>query len=357
MDNSEAHIRLANLSDQEKWDTYVSNDPNASPYHLFGWKQAVEEAYGHPGYYLMAEDASGQCVGVLPLICFRLPWGKKTFVSLPYCDYAGPLGANGVICKRLNEEALKLARQLSVKELEIRCAHPQPSLEQDQEGKVEVVSHKVRMLLSLPSNSSELWSSFKPKLRSQIRRPQKEKMYVRLGGDELLDDFYRIFNVNMHDLGSPVHDRQWFRSLLAAYREHLRIGVVYLESGFGVAAGIILTIRQKVHIPWASSLSDHNQLAPNMLLYWELLAWAADNGFEEFDFGRSTIGEGTYKFKEQWGSKAQPLFWYKQPHRSHDGRRVKLPFDAREVAALAISKLPLRIASRIGPKIRKYISL
>jgi len=357
MGSSKVHIRLARSSDRQKWDTYVCKDPNGSPYHLFGWKQAVEEAYGHRGYYLMAEDETGQCVGVLPIICFRLPWGKKSFVSLPYCDYAGPLAEDNMICEKLSQEALELSRESGVKKLELRCANPHHNFEPREEGKAEVISEKVRMLLALPSRSSELWSSFKPKLRSQIRRAQKEKMYFRLGADELLNDFYRIFSINMHDLGSPVHSRKWFQALLAAYREHIKLGIVYLPSGLAVAAGIILTVPRRVHIPWASSLLEHNRLAPNMLLYWELLAWSADNGFEQFDFGRSTIGEGTFKFKEQWGPRVHPLFWYKHPYESQNGRRVKLPFDARELAARIISKMPLAISGLVGSKIRRYISL
>lgn len=44
-----------------------------------------------------------------------------------------------------------------------------------------------------------------------------------------------------------------------------------------------------------------------MLIHWTFLARAADHGFSRFDFGRSSVGEGTYKFKEQWGDKAGRL--------------------------------------------------
>jgi hypothetical protein len=46
-----------------------------------------------------------------------------------------------------------------------------------------------------------------------------------------------------------------------------------------------------------------------MLLYWTKLEYACDNGNKTFDFGRSTPGEGTYRFKPQWGAKPQPLHW------------------------------------------------
>jgi lipid II:glycine glycyltransferase (peptidoglycan interpeptide bridge formation enzyme) len=46
------------------------------------------------------------------------------------------------------------------------------------------------MLLKLPESSDELFKSYNAKLRSQIRRPQKEGMDSIIGGAELLDDFY-----------------------------------------------------------------------------------------------------------------------------------------------------------------------
>ncbi|MBW2163964.1 MAG: hypothetical protein JRF43_05870 [Deltaproteobacteria bacterium] len=46
------------------------------------------------------------------------------------------------------------------------------------------------MILSLPASSDVLWSGFKAKLKSQIRRPEKEGLRGHMGGPELLEDFY-----------------------------------------------------------------------------------------------------------------------------------------------------------------------
>ena len=47
-------IRLAEDADQERWDEFILSHPKASPYHLFAWKKAIEAAYGHKTYYLLA---------------------------------------------------------------------------------------------------------------------------------------------------------------------------------------------------------------------------------------------------------------------------------------------------------------
>lgn len=349
-------IRLSTEADRFYWDSFVSQNPESSPYHWYGWKNAVEKSYGHKGYYLIAEDQNGEIIGVLPLIGIKFPWGKKTLVSLPYCDYAGPLGDEGVK-KALIDEAISLTLKIGAEKLELRFSNKEAWIKNDSPIDSQGAYPKVRMLKNLPSTASELWSEFKPKLRAQIRRPQKEGLKEEIGGGELFNDFYKVFKINMHRLGSPVHDRRWFENLLAQYKENARVGIVRHKDGFPVAGGILLIIGQKVCVPWASSLREYSSIAPNMLLYYQFLTWSIEHGFNQFDFGRSTPGEGTYKFKEQWGSSPHPLFWFVHSRNGKSSTVLSSNSHARERMANLWSNLPIGIANFLGPKIRKYIAL
>jgi hypothetical protein len=94
-----------------------------------------------------------------------------------------------------------------------------------------------------------------------------------------------------------------------------------------------------------------------MLLYWALIGYACDQGFEYFDFGRSTPEEGTYKFKEQWGAKPSPLYWHSiflKDKRAGNSPSNKSTY---EKAIRYWMKLPIPVANRIGPLIRKNIAL
>ncbi len=356
---SSIKVSLACPKDQEIWDYYVFNNSYASPYHLYGWNSAIYQAYRHKNYFFLAKDHSNSIVGVLPFTCIKMPWGKQSFVSLPYCDFGGPLG-NSSIQEVLVQECRKFAEKIGIPDIELRCASERKFLNNQC---FRVFTDKVRMLLYLPGSSEILWKSFKSKLRSQIRRSKKEGLKQKLGGIELLDDFYRVFKINMHSLGSPVHGKQWFLELLKNFEKLARVCVVYSKMNEPIAAGIILTFNKKVYIPWASSLRKYNRYAPNMLLYWTLLAWSADNGYETFDFGRSTPNEGTYRFKKQWGAKPNKLYWYtlaktaqKMPSFSPESiscQQGKL----RHIIEKTWKILPLSLANWLGPHIRKYISL
>ncbi len=341
-------IRKATDSDEQLWNEYVTRHPHSGPYHLWEWRDTVAKAYKHTPHYLLAEEAnSGKPMGVLPLLYLRPPFSRGQLVSLPFCDYGGPLADTEEITQALCQSAHEEAGTHKVS-LEIRCNQALSDTPY-----LEPFGDKVRMLLDLPEGSEALFKQFKSKLRSQIRRPIKDGLHARIGGSELVDDFYKVFTINMRDLGSPVHSKVWFEHLTSCYGQKARVGVVY-KAKIPVAGGIILLHNDTVSIPWASSLRSYNRLSPNMLLYWSFLEYAADNGFKRFDFGRSSPDSGTFRFKKQWGAEPQPVFWYSDK-KDRNGTTKK--GSIRQWAENTWMKLPLVVANFFGPKIRKYISL
>jgi len=345
-------VHIASLDDRERWDAFVLSHKDAGPYHLFAWGRAVQSAYRHRLFYLIAEEDNRSVCGVLPLIRVKPPCLPGRIVSLPFCDYGGVLAHDVETAKQLIRYACSLASGLRCA-LEIRSKSLEPALKS--EGGLGMFTHKSRMVLELPENSDILWNVFKSKLRSQIRRPQKDGLEFVLGGQSLVDEFYQVFCANMRELGSPVHSRSWIHDLIAAFGERSRVGVVY-RGTTPVAGGIIVTCRGTMTLPWASSLSSHSKSSPNMLLYWGLLKYASDNGYRVFDFGRSTPGEGTYKFKAQWGALPSPLYWYGTGFSSQEPTAMA---DSRVRKAIEgiWARLPQRVADAVGPVVRRYITL
>ncbi len=181
-------------------------------------------------------------------------------------------------------------------------------------------------------------------------------MKAVIGGGELIDPFFKIFSINMRDLGSPVHSRRLFQEICGQFPESVKIGVVNHENT-PVAAGLIFRFRDTVEIPWASSLKKFNKFSPNMLLYWSFIEYGCDQGFKYFDFGRSTPDEGTYRFKEQWGAFPVPLYWYTLTLNGHDIGNNRSDKSRYERLIQYWKRLPLPISNIIGPLIRKHISL
>jgi FemAB-related protein (PEP-CTERM system-associated) len=179
-------------------------------------------------------------------------------------------------------------------------------------------------------------------------------MTAVVGGEDLLDGFYDVFSANMRDLGTPVYPKRFFRNILRQFPS--RTWIVSVYSGHTVvASGLIVAFRDRIEIPWASSLRRFNRFSPNMLLYWTCLEFACTQGYRLFDFGRSTPNESTYRFKEQWGAKPHPLYWY---YWLPDGRPIPQvnPRNPKYRSAIAVwQHLPVSLTRLIGPAIVKYI--
>lgn len=329
------------------WDRYVLDSPTATGYHLTAWRQVIEQTCGHRTVYLMARDEQGDIRGVLPMVLLSSRLFGRFLVSMPFLNYGGADAADRAVMERLLEAAAQEGKAIDATHVEIRQAHSLPIAWRCKD-------HKVSMRLSLPNDFQTLFKSFPSKLRSQIRRPQKEGMTVKVGGIDLLEDFYCVFARNMRDLGTPVYGGGFFRTILETFPKETAVCSVSWE-GRPVAAGLVYSFREMMEIPWASSDRRYDRLSPNMLLYSSVLEYACQQGCRMFDFGRSTVNSGTYRFKEQWGAKPVPLYWY---YWLKDDRPLPdlNPDNPRYRLAISLwRKLPLPIANMLGPHIVKYL--
>ena len=162
----------------------------------------------------------------------------------------------------------------------------------------------------------------------------------------------------MRDLGSPVHSKNLFINIINCFKGTVKIGIVYYKDK-PVASGLVTIFENYIEIPWASSLKKYNRFSPNMLLYWSLLEYSCNKGFKKFDFGRSTPGEGTYKFKLQWGGVPENLNWYYFNFQNIDENEFLQNNSGKKNQKLISiwQKLPLPLANLIGHKVRGSISL
>ncbi|MCP4352749.1 MAG: FemAB family PEP-CTERM system-associated protein [Desulfobacterales bacterium] len=351
-------IKLIDTTDIPAWDKYVEAHRGATLYHLSAWERVIRKTYEHKTYYLMAVKNDNSVAGVLPLVHLKHFIFGNNLVSIPFFDMGGILADDEQTEKEIMARAVEIGKKLGTENIELR--HTGPLLCPVDSGmnlSVQVRSHKVRMLLALSESSEILMKSFKSKLRSQIKKPMKESLHSKIGGQEMLDDFYMIFLKNMRDLGSPVHSKKLIKNVLEEFPDKARIVMIYKDSQ-PLACSLVVGFRETLENPWASSLREYSRLSPNMLLYWTMLEYGCDNGYAFFDFGRSSPDEGTYKFKEQWGAKPNPLHWH---YISLSGKPLiendkddKSKFDK---AIQYWKKLPVPVTKIIGPLVRKHVGL
>jgi FemAB-related protein (PEP-CTERM system-associated) len=332
--------------DAAAWNAYVAAHPRATQYHQHEWPALLARSFGHRAIPLAALR-DGRVVGVLPLVLMDSWLFGRFVVSLPFLNYGGVLGDTEDIEKALWDRAVETAREERVAYFEARHVNPHPFIPLRKQ-------HKVTMVLDLAPTIEAQWEAFDPKLRNQIRKAERSGLTARMGGASDLPDFYDVFARNMRDLGTPVYGPRFFEEVLRAFPDSCRIFSV--QSGRTVvAAGMALAFRDILEVPWAASLREFRSMCPNNLLYWELIQDAIKSGLRRFDFGRSTPGEGTYKFKEQWGAKPIPLAWEYWLPESRPLPDLS-PKNAKYQAAIGVWKrLPVGLTKWLGPSIVRGI--
>ena len=340
-------VNIDSSLEPQRWDEYVNHASAAALYHLHDWRRVIEETFGHTTFYLSAVTGSSQVVGILPLAQLKSRVFGNMLVSLPFFNYGGICAETAEVRARLLEAAIGVAREQKADFVEIRH-------EDDWDQGLPRKTTKVSMRLALPASAEDLWKSFPAKLRNQVQRPRKEGMVNAIGLEDQLDAFYNVFAANMRDLGTPVYPKSFFRNILRTFPERTWISTVY-QGQTPVASGFLAGFKGRLEIPWASALREFNKLSPNMQLYWSCLEFACQQRYKVFDFGRSTPGEGTYRFKEQWGSTPHPLYWYYWMRDGGEMPQVNPHNPKYRLAIAAWRRLPLGVTRRLGPSIVKYI--
>lgn len=331
---------------QEEWDAYVHGHPRASAYHHWNWRHVFEAAFGHRTEYLAARRGPA-VVGVLPLVVFDHWLLGRFMVSLPFVNHGGVLAGDTAIGRALVDEATSRAAWDRLSHIELRHTRPQF-------GDLRQRAHKVSMTRALPVSQDEAWEGLDRKVRNQIRKAEKSGLVSEVGGAELLPAFYAVFAENMRDLGTPVYPERWFGEILHRFPRDARLFVVR-HGQRPVAAAIALGFRSAVEVPSAGSLRAYRAMCPNMLLYWRVMQQAIVDGRRVLDFGRSTPGEGTFRFKEQWGASPGPMTW-EYVLLSGGDLPDRSPTSTRFRAAIAAWKrLPLTIANRVGPSVVRFL--
>jgi len=327
-------------------DRWVRSRSAATGYHLSGWQDVIQRAFGHETTCLAATHGD-TIVGVLPLVFFRSRLFGRFAVSMPFLNYGGVVADSSDAGRALLDVAIDETRSRGGSHLELRHTAQMFS-------ELPPKRHKVSMRLPLAADADRQWTLLDRKVRNQVRKGDKSGLSVVHGGGELIDDFYTVFAHNMRDLGTPVYGKVFFTQVVRAFPETSRVFVVH-HQGRPVAASLLYWHGPMIEVPWASALRDSNSLCANVFLYWHMLKFSVERGFGVFDFGRSTPNEGTFHFKRQWGAEPLDLVWEYWNAVGAPPLELNPKNPKFDLAIKVWQRLPVAVATALGPQIIRNI--
>ncbi len=347
-----ARMQIEKIDDPgTEWDEFAESTAGVCVGHAAAWASVFRDAYRLEPCYLAARGATGELVGILPLVHFRTPLGRSELISLPYLDAAGILARDPEVVAALRTAAVDLMQTSRSAALELR--QPKALAGEPEDSSVD----RVNLVLSLESDAEAQWSALRAKVRNQTRKAEREGLELAEGTPpELCDAFYGPFEVNMRDLGSPVHARGFFQAAARHFGDRLRF-LVTRHGDRPVGGLVAIRYGPAVTVPWASTLRSERQRCPNNLIYWEALRWAIERRASVFDFGRSPRDSGTHRFKLGWGAHEEPFAWIRlSPLGDAVAMKVGNPSALLSRVSSLWTHLPVPVAGVLGPRVRRYFS-
>jgi len=339
-------VEVLELQDKDKgeWDKYVYDSPQATIFHLAGWKDVMEDTFGLRAHYLLAREG-GQILGVLPLLYVRSRLSGHFLTSMPTAICAG----NDETALALVERAKELVRVSGAKYLILRDSFRR----WDVPDLVTQEDH-CTLVARLCDDPDQIWQRLDRRVRQHVRRANQAKLEVMIGS-EYSEALYPAYSRAMRDMGTPTLGLAFFRNVMSQFPAHFTTVMVGCD-GEVLGGAYAALFKDTIYNTWGGMLRQSYRLRSSHIWYWETLRYGCENGFQWVDLGRSRFGSGTYAFKKHWLAEPRPLYeqcylcGVSQPPPVGSVRADDLWY---RVFMDAWRRLPLAMAEFLGPCMRK----
>ena len=184
------------------------------------------------------------------------------------------------------------------------------------------------------------------KQRAMVRKGIKAGLVGEL--DTGIDNLYRAYSESVRNLGTPVFPKAHFRAIRAEFGDDVDVVTVRHE-GHVVASVMNYYFRDQVLPFYGGGISAARNLAANDFMYWEVMRRAVERGCRVFDFGRSKIDTGSYRFKKHWGFEPEPLSYEYHLVRAKEMPDLNPNNPKYRLFINAWKRLPVGVSRAIGP--------
>lgn len=317
-------------------------EADGSFFHLSAWRQVIKQSFGHDTYYYYSEQ-DGEITGILPLTHVNSLLFGNSLISNAFCVYGGIVASNDTAFNALQAQARQLARELGVDCLELRNRRQRHS----------DWPHK------------ELYVTFRKELDPDIEKnmnaiPRKQRAMVRSGikagltsmVDDNVERFYRAYSESVRNLGTPVFPKKYFQILKDVFGEACEILTIE-QDGCLVASVMNFYFKDEVLPYYGGGTDAARDLKGNDFMYWEVMRRAVEKGCRIFDYGRSKVGTGSYRFKKHWGFEPEPLYYEVDLVKAKQIPEINPLNPKYQLFIAAWKRLPLPVSQIVGPWLAK----
>lgn len=230
--------------------------------------------------------------------------------------------------------------------VEIRNLDPTPG------ARLEVKTEYEKFLLPL-DDVTTTWQESIARSRGTCLTGAERHGISFSSGSHHLDAFHRLIATDSKRLGTPVHSRRFYLSLLSRFGSNAELLMAHREER-AVAGLLLLRDHQTISAVGGDNLYEPRQPHAGEAIVSEAIKRAHAQGASLFDLGRSRAGSDSAAWKRSWGAEAHSLHY-----EYFLNRAVRLPPPNQENPRLRFARsvwmrLPLSLIRAVGPHLMKY---
>ncbi len=341
-------VKQLDAAEFDAWDAFVTSQPAATFCHLAGWKTVIEQGAGQDCPYLLALQ-DGSVVGVLPLSVKKHPIFGKALISNMFCVYGGAVAVDKDVERALYDGAWAITQQLGLTMFENRSVIRHHA---DDENWIEA-AQSATFSRDLDENDEAQLLAVPRKQRAVIRKSLKNELQTDWNGN--LNVFYDLYAHSVLSLGTPVFPRKLFAAMVDVFGDAVETQITRTADGTGVASLMSFYFRDTVMPYYAGGTSEVRRLAAHDFMYFQLMLHARERGFSKFDFGRSKIDSGPYKFKKNWGFEPVELGYEIRLKPGAEAPNLSQQSGPFAILSKIWKKLPLGVSKILGPPLARHL--
>lgn len=291
---------------------FMEHNPYGNFMQSFYWAD-VKDNWSHT--YITVKNKSGMIDGMMLLLIKKLPILNTALIYAPRGPVCNMHDTD--ILYRLKQEILKVQRQYNAFMLKI-----DPMIEDTDSQAIEnlcelgfehhweregynTIQCRDNYVLDIGERTKEeIFSSFKPKCRYNIRLAQKKGIVCNFYGADHLDDFYNLMKETANRDGFKMRSKAYFEKMLLNMSGHCRLYMCYLND-IPLSGAIAVNYAGKTCYVYGASSNKHRNLMPNYLMQWSMIQWALETNCYLYDFqgipyytDKTHPNYGVYRFKQ-----------------------------------------------------------
>lgn len=310
--------RIITAPEKNLWNDFVARSANPSVLQSYEWGEFKAQFGWQPIRILL--DGEREPVAGISVLKREAPFVKHSFFYAP----RGPIMdfSNKELLHDLLERVEKEADRYHAISLKIDPEIPEDDLAARDnlkalgfEKALKQVQPRATLIVNLDRDLAGILKSFEEKTRYNIRLSEKKGVVVREDvsekGIEIFNELYKETARRDNFLVHPPVYYQKLREIM--FPAGLGTNFIAYFEGKPVGAVIILAFGRRISYLYGASASEYRNVMPNHLLHWEVIKWAKDRGYKEYDL---------------WGVPANPqaghpLFGVYRFKKGFNGRLVK----------------------------------